>query len=62
MKPCSRWSADKRIVSSESREARSLTLYEDLGDFGVAGTESAVDFKTVCIVEEGASEGEENLL
>lgn len=39
-----------------------LTLYEDLGDFGVTGAESAVDFKTVCIVEEGAAQREEDFL
>lgn len=33
-----------------------LTLYKDLGDFGVTGTESTIDFKSVCIVEERASQ------
>lgn len=42
--------------------AHVLTLYEDLGDFGVTGAESAVDFKTVCIVEEGAAQREEDFL
>lgn len=42
--------------------AHVLTLYEDLGDFGVTGAESTVDFKTVCIVEEGATQREENFL
>lgn len=42
--------------------AHLLTLYEDLRDFGVTGAESTVDFKTVCIVEERASQGEEDFL
>lgn len=42
--------------------AQVLTLDEDLGDFGVTGAESTVDFKTVCIVEEGAAQGEEYFL
>lgn len=42
--------------------AHLLTLYEDLRDFGVAGAESAVDFKTVCIVEERASQREKDFL
>lgn len=42
--------------------AHALTLYEDLGDFGVTGAESAVDLKTVCIVEEGATQREEDFL
>lgn len=51
---------DKYILSFEQRRnvdprARLLTLYEDLRDFGVAGAESTVDFKTVCIVQERAS-------
>lgn len=43
-------------------EAHLLTLHEDLRDFGVAGTESTVDLKPVCIVQERASEGEEDFL
>lgn len=43
-------------------EAHLLTLHEDLRDFGVAGAESTVDLKTVCIVQERASEGEEDFL
>lgn len=39
-----------------------LTLYKDLRDFGVAGAESTVDLKTVCIVQERASQGEEDFL
>lgn len=39
-----------------------LTLNENLWDFGMAGAESAVDFKTICIVEERASQGEEHFL
>lgn len=42
--------------------AHALTLYEDLGDFGVTGTESTVDLKTICIVEEGAAQREEDFL
>lgn len=42
--------------------AHLLTLYEDLRDFGVAGAESTVDFKTVCIVQERASQREEDFL
>lgn len=42
--------------------AHLLTLYEDLRDFGVAGAESAVDLKTVCIVEERASQREKDFL
>ena len=58
---------DKYILSFEPRwnvdpRAHLLTLYEDLGDFGVAGAESTVDFKAVCIVQEGASKGEEDFL
>lgn len=58
---------DKNILSFESRRnvdssAHLLTLYKDFRDFGVAGTESTVDFKTVCIVQERASQGEENFL
>lgn len=58
---------DKYILSFEPRRnvdprAHLLTLYEDLGDFGVAGAESTVDFKAVCIVQERASQGEEDFL
>lgn len=42
--------------------AHLLTLYEDLRDFGVAGAESTVDFKTVCIVQERASQGKQDFL
>lgn len=49
----------RRNVNSK---AHLLTLYEDLRDFGVAGAESTVDFKTVCIVQERASQGEEDFL
>lgn len=42
--------------------AHALTLYEDLGDFGVTGAESTVDLETICIVEEGAAQREENFL
>lgn len=42
--------------------AHALTLYEDLGDFGVTGAESTVDLKTICIVEEGAAQREEDFL
>lgn len=62
-----RWLIDKCILFFElgricDLRAHLLTLYKDLRDFGVAGTESTVDFKTVCIVQEGASEGKENFL
>lgn len=55
------------ILSFDARRnvdprAHLLTLYEDLWDFGVAGTESTVDFKTVCIVQERASQREEDFL
>lgn len=58
---------DKYIFSFEPRKnvdprAHLLTLYEDLRDFGVAGAESTVDFKTVCVVQERASQGEEDFL
>lgn len=58
---------DKYILSFEPRwnvdpRAHLLTLYEDLRDFGVTGAESTVDFKTVCIVQERASQGEEYFL
>lgn len=43
-------------------EVHLLTLHEDLRDFGVAGAESTVDLKPVCIVQERASEGEEDFL
>lgn len=39
-----------------------LTLYKDLRDFGVTGTESTVDFKPVCIVQERASQWEKDFL
>ena len=42
--------------------AHLLTLYEDLRDFGVAGAESTVDFETVGIVQERASQREEDFL
>lgn len=58
---------DKYILSFEPRRnvdprAHLLTLYEDLRDFGVAGAESTVDFKTVCIVQERTSQREEDFL
>lgn len=58
---------DKHILSSEpgrnvDPSAHLLTFYEDLGDFGVAGAESTVDLKAVCIVEERAPQGEEDFL
>lgn len=58
---------DKYILSFEAKRnvnarAHLLTLYEDLRDFGVTGAESTVDFETVCIVEEGASQGEQDFL
>lgn len=58
---------DKYILSFVPRRnvdlrAHLLTLYEDLRDFCVAGAESTVDFKTVCIVQERASQGEEDFL
>lgn len=42
--------------------APALTLYEDLGDFGVTGAESTVDLKAICVVEEGAAQREEDFL
>lgn len=42
--------------------AHLLTLYEDLRDFGVAGAESTVDFEAVSIVQERASQREEDFL
>lgn len=39
-----------------------LTLYKDLGDFGVTGTESTIDFKSVCVVEERTSQWEKDFL
>lgn len=39
-----------------------LTLYQDLGDFGVTGAESTVDLEAVCVVEEGASQREKDFL
>lgn len=58
---------DKYILSFRPRRnvdpsAHLLTLYKDLRDFGVAGAESTVDFKTVCIVQERASQGEKYFL
>lgn len=58
---------DQCIFSVEPRRnvdqrLRLLTLYKDLRDFGVAGAKSTVDFKTVCIVQERASQGEEDFL
>lgn len=56
---------DKCILPFEEEfisEASLLTLYEDLRDFGVAGAEGAVEFEAICIVQERASEGEEDFL
>ncbi len=62
-----RWLIDKCILSFEPRRnvdpsTYLLTLYEHLGDFGVAGAKSTVDFKTVCIVQERASQRKEDFL
>lgn len=38
------------------------TFHEDLGDFGVAGTESAVDLEAVGVIEERATQREEDFL
>lgn len=38
------------------------TFYEDLRDFGVAGTKSAVDLEAVGVIEEGAAQREEDFL
>lgn len=41
---------------------QSFTFRQDLRDFGVAGTEGAVDLETIGIIKERASQGEEHFL
>jgi len=58
---------NKYVFSFEPRRnvnpgAHLLTLYKNLWDFGVAGAESTVDFKAVCVVQKRASQGEEDFL
>ena len=54
------WRHAGRGMSISGADLR--TFYEDLGDFGVAGAEGAVDLEAVGVVEEGASQREKDFL